>query len=612
MSRIDGSLRRLAAGPLAPLVRVDAAALLRFGLGSIAGALLPMLSILLLHQFLAGVLGAEAGLAQRLTQSIGPRASLWVLALVLLATFLAGAAAGFYNAVVRDRLVRTIELRVMERLVRHLMTLSVLTIDGHSPGDILEAVRQDVGRLRSVLVALGTFILRSMTAIALVGSAVWLSPGLALISFPLLLAAAIPLVTIARRVRRRGYGFRRRAYAAFDVVLQMLRGIRVIKVYGGEDAEVTRAVHHLRRHFGELMEITRAQGMGRVAIDSLGGLSVVVIVIVGGFQVMGGTLTWPSLLAFLLAVRAIQGPLYDLNSNVLEIQRNMAALERLDELLSLQPSPRDEPDAVPLDGPITRIAFDRVRFSYEAKGTVLTDLSFEVSRGEVLGILGPTGAGKTTLLGLAARFFDPSAGTVRVNGMDAKNVKLADLYSQMAIVTQDPFLFSASVRENIRCGRPGASDADVEDAARAAEVHDEILMLPQGYDTLVGSGQRGLSGGQIQRLNIARAILKNASLLLLDEATSSLDSLTEMRVQRAIDRLMQGRTTLVVAHRLSTLRNATRLLVLDAGRIVALGPHDELLANSPFYRRMWNAQTRKQTALRRRSIDDAHLSERPA
>ena len=610
MSQVDGALRRLASGPLARLVRIDVATLLRFALGSIAGALLPMLSIVLLHQFLAGVLGAEHGLASRLTQSIGRTATLWVGAALLLATFLATAAVLFYNAVGRDRMVRTIELRVMERLVRHLMTLSVLTIDGHSPGDILEAVRQDVGRFRAVLVASANLILRGLTAIGLVASAVWLSPGLAIISFPLLLAAAVPLVVIARRVRRRGYAFRRRAYAAFDVVLQMLRGIRVIKIYGGEDAEATRAVQHLRRHFGELLEITRSTALGRVAIDSLGGLSVVVIVIVGGFQVLDGTLTWPSLLAFLLAVRATQGPLYDLNSSMLEIQRNVASLERLHQLLSEQPSPRDEPNPVRLAGPVTSIIFNRVRFEYDSGDTVLDDVCFEVLRGEVLGIVGPTGAGKTTLLGLAARFFDPSAGTVLVNGMDAKRIKLADLYNQVAIVTQDPFLFSASVRENIRCGRPGATDTDVEAAARAAEIHDEILMLPHGYDTLVGAGQRGLSGGQIQRLNIARAILKNASLLLLDEATSSLDSLTEMRVQRALDRVMQGRTTLVVAHRLSTLRNATRLLVLDAGRNVALGPHDELLARSPFYRRMWNAQMREQNA-RHRSID-AHVSEMPA
>jgi subfamily B ATP-binding cassette protein MsbA len=610
VSQGDGSLERLTRGPLARLVRVNTAILLRFGLGMIAGALLPMLSIVLLHQFLAGVLGAEEGLASTLSRSIGRQATLWSVALFLLATFLATAAVGFYNAVGRDRLVRTIELRVMERLVRHLMTLSVLAIDGHSPGDILEAVRQDVGRLRATLVASANVILRGLTAIGLVISAIWLSPGLALISFPLLLLAAVPIVTIARSVRRRAYGFRRRAYAAFDVVLQMLRGIRVIKVYGGEDAEAARAVHHLRRHFGELMEITRSQAMGRVAIDSLGGLSVVVIVIVGGFQVLDGTLTWPSLLAFLLAIRATQGPLYDLNSSVVEIQRNVASLDRLDQLLSQQPSPRDEPDALPFEGPVYHLGFDRVSFSYDTGDRVLDDLSFDVSRGEVLGIVGPTGAGKTTLLGLAARFFDPSSGTVCVNGMDAKTLKLADLYQQVAVVTQDPFLFSASVRENIRCGRPKATDAEVEDAARAAEVHDEILMLPRGYDTLVGAGQRGLSGGQIQRLNIARAILKNAPLLLLDEATSSLDSLTEMRVQRALDRLMQGRTTMVVAHRLSTLRNATRLLVLDRGHIVAFGPHDELLARSPFYRRMWNAQMRE-TARRQRSIE-AHVTEMPA
>jgi ABC-type multidrug transport system fused ATPase/permease subunit len=582
-------------GPLRSLLRIERVALIRFVLTSLAASTLPMVTILLLHQFLAGVLGAGQGLASALGAAVGARAAIWILAVLLLATFLATAAADFHNTVVRQRLVRTLELRVMERLVHHLLTLSVLTIDKQSPGDILEAVRQDVGRLRIVLVSGSTLVLRGLTAAALIASAIWLSPGLAALAFPVLLLAALPIVSLARRVRRRGYGFRRRAHQALDVVLQMLRGIRVIKIYQGEAGEAQRAVQHMRAHYAELMESTRAQALGQVALESLGGLSVVVIVIIGGFQVTDGTLTWPSLLAFLMAIRSTQGPLFEINSHLLHVQRNMAGVERLDELLSEPPSPRDQPDALPLNGPVARVAFERVGYSYDAATPVLVAATFEVAQGEILGIVGRSGAGKTTLLSLAARFFDPIAGTVRINGRDARTLRLSDLHAQVALVTQEPFLFSASVRENIRCGRPGASDADVEAAARVAEVHDEIVGLPQGYDTLIGTSHRGLSGGQIQRINIARAALKNASLLLLDEATSSLDSIAEARVQRAIARLMQGRTTLVVAHRLSTLRHATRILVLDGGGIVSQGTHEELLRDSPLYRRMWHTQTRKAT-----------------
>src|SRR5262249_9176285 len=199
-------------------------------------------------------------------------------------------------------------------------------------------------------------------------------------------------------------------------------------------------------------------------------------------------------------------------------------------------------------------------------------------------------SGKTTLLGLVARFYDPTAGTVCFDGQDVRTLRLQDVYRQVAIVTQEPFLFATTVRENIRCGRPAASDAEVEAAARSAEIHDEILAMPLGYDTLLGPAGRILSGGQAQRVNIARAILKDAPILLLDEATSSLDSIAEAKVQLAIDRLMEGRTSCIVAHRLSALRHADRILVLDRGAVAALGPHEVLLRDCPLYRRMWETQ----------------------
>src|SRR5262249_28409237 len=218
-------------------------------------------------------------------------------------------------------------------------------------------------------------------------------------------------------------------------------------------------------------------------------------------------------------------------------------------------------------------------------------LSLEVRAGETLGIVGPSGAGKSTLLGLVSRFYDPSSGRILFDDCDLRDLRLADLYDSIAMVTQDPFLFTDTVRENIRYGRITATDDEIEAAARAALIHDEIMVLPEGYDTVVGGPERRLSRGQQQRINIARAFLKNAPILLLDEATASIDAIAEQEVQAAIERLFEGRTTLIVAHRLSALRAADRIVVIDRGTIVASGTPEELLRESGVYRQIWEAQT---------------------
>ncbi|MGH9960790.1 MAG: ABC transporter ATP-binding protein, partial [Pyrinomonadaceae bacterium] len=295
------------------------------------------------------------------------------------------------------------------------------------------------------------------------------------------------------------------------------------------------------------------------------------------------------LLAFFLAMRAAQGPIKNLNSAYLDVQKYSASVFHIEQLLQEKPEIQDRKDARSFSRLPLSITADRVDFTFNQK-PVLQNVSFAVQSGETLGIVGPSGAGKTTLLSLVARFYDPTHGRVMLDGEDLRNLRLQDIYANLAIVTQDPFLFSTSIRENILCGRPDATQNEVEAAARAAEIHDEIMAMPDGYETVVGQGGRALSRGEAQRVNVARAILKNAPILLLDEATSSLDSYSEARVQRAVDRLAEGRLAISVAHRLSTLRNATRILVLEQGRAVGLGTHKELLANCPTYLRLWEAQ----------------------
>jgi ATP-binding cassette, subfamily B, bacterial MsbA len=587
---------RLPAGQqVLEVLRRQALLIARFVATSLGRTGLTMASIFLIQEFLVGVLGRdrglgrERGLAGFLADQLGAGAALWVVAALLVVSY-AGASWLLYDSqVVRQRIVKIVELGLMERLVRHLLTLSIPFFDRQSQGDFIQAIRQDVSQLRNIVMACGTLVMESAVALGLFASAIWISPLLAVWVFGVLLLGFFPIVVIANRTRARSLAVRRKGYVLFDVILQILRGLRIIKAYRGEEIEARAAVEKARQYFDEQIRMTQVNEKASVVLESLGGASLAAVVIIGGFQVMGGTLEWPGLLAFLMAVRTLHGPVNNINANFMEIQRYSASAQRIAELLAERPDVKERQDAVPLDQGPRHIALDRVSFSYGDR-TVLQDVSLEISAGETIGVAGPSGAGKTTLLGVVARFYDPTSGAVRFDGEDLRRFRLGDIYDQLAIVTQEPFLFTTSVRDNIRRGRVAASDLEVEAAAKVAEIHDEILALPEGYDTIVGVGGRGLSGGQAQRINVARALLKNAPILLLDEATSSLDSIAEAKVQRAIEKLMQGRTTLIVAHRLSTLRCAARILVLDRGRRVGLGSHEQLLGSCSLYRRMWETQ----------------------
>jgi len=316
----------------------------------------------------------------------------------------------------------------------------------------------------------------------------------------------------------------------------------------------------------------------------------VLVVLAGGFRVLEGRMAWPSLMTFLMALMQTHEPARMLAHTYANIQYNIPGAERLNQLMAIRTEIADRSDARPLRKAPQRIRFENVSFAYE-HAPVLEEINLEIRTGEVIGLVGPSGSGKSTLMNLSVRFYDPTAGRITFDGVDLREVRLQDLMRQVAIVLQEPFLFGDTVRENIRYGRPTATAAEVEAAARAAHLHDEILTLPRGYETRIGPGGHGLSGGQRQRINIARALLKDAPILLLDEATSALDSVAETKVQAAIDRLMVGRTSLIAAHRLSTLRHADRIVVLCRGRVEAIGTHHQLLDRSPTYRAMWERQS---------------------
>ena len=547
------------------LLRPHPGLVARFTAASLGRAAMTAASILLIREFLAGVLGQGRAFGF----SVSAESALWITVALLLLVSLSAAAFNYDSQVTQQRIVKAIELSTMERLIRQLLGLSVGFLDRKTHGDLIQTIRQDVTNMRMVVLSTARIVLEVFLTAGLIAVAVSFSLKLSLWAFFLVPLGALPIYLLARRTLARSFGIRKKGVALFDALLQLLHGIRVIKIYQGERAEGERTVERARIYFDELIEMERVQAFARIVLESLAALNVVVVIIVGGLSVMSGQLGWPELLAFLLAMRAAQGPLNNLNSAYLDVQKYSASVFHIEQLLQEKPEIQDRKDARSLSESPSSITADRVDFTFNQK-PVLQNVSFTVKAGETLGIVGPSGAGKTTLLSLVARFYDPTSGRVMLDGEDLRNFRLNDIYGKLAIVTQDPFLFSTSIRENILCGRPDATPEEIEAAARAAEIHDEIMAMPDGYQTVVGQGGRALSRGEAQRVNVARAILKNAPILLLDEATSSLDSYSEARVQRAIDRLAVGRLAISVAHRLSTLRNATRILVFEQGHAVGL------------------------------------------
>ena len=571
------------------LLRRSPALVLRFLFGSVGRAALTSLTILLLHQFLAAVLGHEPTWLVDLMVRAGVPLGLWPVVVLLALVQLGAVALAYDSRVSEHRILTAVELGTLERVIAHVLGLSADFFDSRTHGELIQSVRTDVANLRLVVASQATLLLEGTQAIGLIAVAIRLSPALALWAFLLVPIAAVPITIAARRTLLASPSLRRRNAAVFDILLQLVHGIRIIKVYASESHEAARTGERARRFFNELESMERTRALARVAIDSMSGINTIVVAFVGGLQVMRGTLGWPELLAFFLAARAVQGPLNNMNTAWMEIRRHGASVRNLDAMLHTAPTVRDAPDARPLAAAPAGIEARDLHFVRDGCA-ILDGVSFSLRAGETLGIVGPSGAGKTTLLNLVARFYDPTSGSIAFDGADLRELRLGDVHASIAIVTQEPFLFMASIADNIARGRPGATPEEIEAAARAAEIHDDILAMPEGYDTVIGHGGRALSRGEAQRVNIARALLKNAPILLLDEATSSLDSWSEARVQRALDRLVAGRMVLSVAHRLSTLRNATRILVLDGGRAVGLSSHAELLSHCETYRRLWFAQ----------------------
>jgi subfamily B ATP-binding cassette protein MsbA len=416
----------------------------------------------------------------------------------------------------------------------------------------------------------------------------WKLALIASITFPL---SIYPLLKVGRDLRKVTRKSQFGMGELTSYLTQVFQGIRHVKAYNAEPRAIS-ATNAFVQSVSKLSQrMTKIKSYNAPFMDALSGLAIAGVIFYGGSQVIAGTRTTGAFTAFIAAVILAYDPLKRIVNTWGTVQQGLTAAEGIFQMIDKEPTIRDRTGAVTISQATGAIALEDVHFAYGPAIPALRGVSINIPAGQTVALVGPSGAGKSTLLNLIPRFYDPTGGVVRVEGHDIRDITQHSLRDQIGLVSQETTLFDATVRENIAFARPGASQDEVEAAARAAAAHDFILDLPEGYDTKIGEQGVRLSGGQRQRLSIARAMLKNAPILLLDEATSALDTENERQVQEALTRLMIGRTTVMIAHRLSTVRGADLIYVLDQGQVTEVGSHAELLQRGGLYARLWSMQT---------------------
>ena len=516
---------------------------------------------------------------------------LWIVAGAIIVLALVKGFASYSQSVLMFKVGQGLIADIQRALFRHLIGADLAFFHANPTGSLVSRFTNDASLLRNasanVLVGIGK---DAVTVVFLVILMFYQDWALALASFVVFPLAVRPLASVGRRMRRASDNTQREFGVFTTLLSQTFQGARHVKAYGMEAYETERADRMVQNIYRLLNRAARIRSAVSPLMEALGGFAISIVILYGGYQIVEGVRTPGTFFSFITALLLAYQPMKSIANLSTSLQEGLAAAQRIFTLLDIEPEIRDAPDARQLRVDGGEVRFESVRFTYPNGTAALNGIDLVVPAGKTVALVGSSGAGKSTVLNLIPRFYDASAGRVLVAGEDLRGVTLASLRAAIAIVSQEVSLFDDTVRANIAYGRFGAAEEEIVAAAKAAAADGFIRALPQGYDTLVGEMGVKLSGGQRQRIAIARAMLKNAPILLLDEATSSLDTESERQVQAALKVLMRGRTTLVIAHRLSTVIDADLIYVLDHGRVVESGTHGELLARGGAYRRFYTLQ----------------------
>jgi len=543
-----------------------------------------------------GRLMTDRVILNRLHESDGARLKLMAVCVVAqMAVYGSSALMLWVRSLTMHVLGEKIILDLRKQIYARLQTLSVSYFDNRQTGEIMSRVTNDTEVVEEFINhAADTLISDAIRLTAMCVVMFWVSRTLALIAVVPIPVLFILAFRFSRKVRPVYRKVRERLAEINAKVQENLSGIRVIKAFAREDYEYANFKRDAEEFYNQRVRAIRMWTSFFPSVDMLVRTVSVVVWVAGAYMIVRQVpgVTMGTLVTFSMYLGMFYEPVRSLAQINDTIQRSLAAAERIFEIVDEEPAIKDSPDAIDMPRIQGRVEFDHVDFRYDEGDEVLRDVCIKAEPGQIVALVGKSGAGKTSIVNLIPRFYDPVAGRVLVDGYDVKYVKQDSLRKQIAMVLQDTFLFNATVRENIRYGRLDAGDEEIVEAAKAANAHEFIEALPNGYDTEIGERGVKLSGGQKQRVAIARAILSDPRILILDEATSSVDSESEYLIHRAMDRLMEGRTTFVIAHRLSTVKHADQIICLEFGRVTEIGDHKSLLARNGTYSQMYEMQFR--------------------
>ena len=498
---------------------------------------------------------------------------------------------------IKNILLRIVELKLVkeirDRLYKHIQTLSLGYFNRQHTGSITSIVMNDVEQLQIALaVVFQRLFVEPINILTFVALLFIISWKLALIAIIIIPLAGIAIFSIGRSIRRKSRRTQAKIAEIMQILTETLTSIRIVKAFVNEKEEIKNFTRESKHYFKLLLKRARLDLIAGPTTETFGVIIGVVLLWYGGMEVLAQKgVSAEDFIRFILILFSILGPIKQLSNVNLKIQIGAASAERIFGLLDTPPEIVEDPDPVELDVFNNAIEFDQIHFEYsDADERVLDGVSFTIKKGEIVALVGPSGSGKSTIADLIPRFFDVSKGALRIDGNNVRKISFSSLRGSMGIVTQEVILFNDTIRKNIAYGQSDVTEEAIQKAAKAANALEFIEQTPDGFDTLIGERGVNLSGGQKQRLAIARALLKNPPILILDEATSALDTESEKMVQKAIEVLMKDRTVLVIAHRLSTVQNADKIVVLDKGKILEVGSHNELYEKGGLYRRLYDIQ----------------------